>query len=383
MRNKIKSFAAAAVKPMLALVLIGFLTAGFLTACGSNRELEELEWNIDDNEVLTISGTGPMKDYGYDDPASWSGQYFTKAVISNEITSIGSYAFYECSNLTDVSMPGSVKRIESFAFGSTGLTSVTIPNSVNNISETAFAYCDALTYISVDDNNPSFTSVDGVLFSKDEKSLICYPVGREGEYTIPDSVSKIEDGAFATSSKLADISIPESITDIGYESFIATGLTRVTIPANIKNIGECAFADCENLTYISVDDNNPSFASVDGVLFSKDQKNLICYPAGREGAYAIPDGVAKIAPVAFMGCSKLADISIPESVTDIGDSAFLNCNNLASVTIFGNVTNIGKSVFSGCKNLTISAPESLKSKLEEALKFELTFNQMGIKIEYR
>jgi hypothetical protein len=112
------------------------------------------------------------------------------------VTAIGDEAFRETS-LTSVTIPDSVTTIGHSAFRRTSLTSVTIPNSVTVIGEGAFAACSTLAAIRVDERNSSFTSVDGVLFSKDMKTLVAYPGGRAGNhYTIPNSVTAIEAFAF-------------------------------------------------------------------------------------------------------------------------------------------------------------------------------------------
>ena len=157
----------------------------------------------------------------------------TSVTISNSVTSIGRRAFYKCSGLTSVTIPNSVTSIGEDAFNScSGLTSVTIGNSVTSIGEAAFYKCTGLTSINVASDNSNYCSVDGVLFNKDKTTLIQYPGGKQGAYTIPNSVTRIGDYAIYYCTGLTSVTIPNSVTSIGYEAFRGcTGLTSVTIEA--------------------------------------------------------------------------------------------------------------------------------------------------------
>ena len=140
----------------------------------------------------------------------------TSVTIPNSVTSIGYQAFAYCSGLTSVTIGNSVTSIESYAFyDCTGLTSVTIPNSVTSIGEFAFYGCTGLTEINVDENNTVYSSIDGVVFNKSQTELVCYPGGKQGAYTIPNSVTSIEESAFYGCSSLTSVTIPNSVTSIG------------------------------------------------------------------------------------------------------------------------------------------------------------------------
>ncbi len=136
------------------------------------------------------------------------------------VTSIGESAFDYCSGLTSVTIPNSVTSIGTFAFsGCSGLTSVTIPNSVTSIGESAFDYCSDLTEINVDENNTAYSSIDGVLFNKSQTELVCYLGGKQGAYTIPNSVTSIGGSAFSGCKGLTSVTIPNSVTSIGGSAF--------------------------------------------------------------------------------------------------------------------------------------------------------------------
>ena len=235
------------------------------------------------------------------------------------ITSIGWGAFKGCINLISVTIPNSVTSIGYEAFKNCNLTSITIPNSAISIGESAFSGCSDLTSV-----------------------------------TIPNSVTSIGDNAF----------------------YWCTNLKGITIPNSVTSIGDYAFNGCRNLTSITVHGGNRRYSSSDGVLFNKDETELIQYPIGNARAsYVIPDSVTSIGNAAFDSCTNLKNIIIgnsvknigyfafescknltsviiPNSVTSIGDNAFYRCTNLKNIIIGNSVKNIGYSAFESCENLT-------------------------------
>ena len=233
----------------------------------------------------------------------------------NPVTSIGNYAFSGCSGLTSVMIPDRVTSIGSSAFsGCSGLTSVTIPNSVTSIGSSAFSGCSGLMSISVGSGNANYKSVNGLLLSKDGKTLM---QGVNGDVVVPDSVTSIEASAFSGCTNLTSVTIPNSVTSIGSSAFNnCSGLTSVTIPDSVTNIGYAAFNGCSGLTSV-----------------------------------AIPNSVTNIGSSAFYNCSGLTSVTIPDSVTNIGYAAFNGCSGLTSMTIPNSVTNIDYAAFKGCSGL--------------------------------
>ena len=429
--------------------------------CGDN-----LNWNLDDSGRLTISGSGAMYDYGYNDnPAPW-GASITSVVIGNSVTTIGRRAFSGCTSLQSVTIPESVTSIGDSAFHGCSLTSVKIPDSVTSIGDKAFYGC-SLTSVKIPD---SVTSIGGFVFSNC-KSLTSVTIPDsvitigEGEFygctnltsiTISNGIKFIGDSAFCWCTSLASIKIPESVTSIGDEAFShCSSLTSVMIPDSVTTIGgsaffgcrrlttvtisgsvtsieertfaECgslpsiiipdnvtsigydafskchslvsvtipdsltsiernAFSNCSNMISIRIPDSvttigdnpfacctklksievstdHPALEVIDSVLFSKEDKRLVCFPCAlSDESYSIPQGYSVIGDRAFQNCKNLTSVTIPDSVLSIGHNAFSWCENLVSITIPDSVTTIGDKAFSDCFSLaSVTIPDSVTS----------------------
>ena len=150
-----------------------------------------------------------------------------------------------------------------------------------------------------------------------------------------------------------DVVIPEGVTSIGMFAFSdCKSLTTVTIPDSVTSIGDSAFYYCENLSKLIVDENNLHFASNhEGVLFNKDQTELLRAPCAISGAYRIPDSVTSIGCSAFSDCYRLTAVTIPDSVTAIYAKAFSDCKSLTELAIGNGVTTIGPWAFANCRKL--------------------------------
>ena len=298
------------------------------------------------NYTLTISGSGAMPNYSYDAPwytyrsdiatviigsgvtsigvaAFGDCSSLTSVNIGNSVTSIGVVAFYNCSGLTSITIPNSVTSIGDRAFSScSGLTSVSIGNSVTSIGIVAFYDCSGLTSISVDIGNPRYSSNNGILYSKLQDTLVCFPGGKIGTFTIPHSVTSIGNFAFYYCNSLTSVTIPDDVITIGNEAFgYCTSLQIVNYNAiNCTTMGDgysSVFFLCNAFTTLNIGNN------------------------------------VKIIPAnAFYDCRGLTSVTIPNSVTSIGNYAFLRCSGLTSVTIGNSVTSIGSDAFYGCSGLT-------------------------------
>lgn len=176
----------------------------------------------------------------------------TRVTLPDTVTHIGERAFNFCPALTDISLPNSVVSIERCAFQEcTGLTDVRLPASVTNLGVGVFVGCRNLDSITVDRNNAVYCSENGVVFSKDKRTLVQYPCGRAGDYVIPGRVTHFGICAFSECRKLTGVTLPDGITAIPCGMFQKNNkLTRIVIPNSVTNIGEAAFYCCYSLTHI-------------------------------------------------------------------------------------------------------------------------------------
>ena len=323
---------------------------------------------LSDDGTLTISGNGKMKDWRNSSDEAWDSnrKNIKNVIINNGVTSIGNFAFSDCTSLTNITIPNSVTSIGDYAFyGCENLINITIQNSVTSIGNFAFCMCTSLTSINVDSNNEKYMSDNGVLYTKDKKTLIQYPSKKEKtEYIILQGTTSIGNYAFHYCTNLTNITIPNSVTSIGDNAFYGCeNLINITIPNSVTSIGNDVFNGCISLTSINVDSNNEKYMSDNGVLYTKDKKILIQYPGKKEGTeYLILQGVESIEDYAFWGCGNLTNIIIPNGVTSIGYSAFYRCTSLTNITIPNSVTSIGDFAFNECTSLTnIAIPDSVTS----------------------
>jgi len=290
-------------------------------------------------ESVTIIG-----DYAFYDCKQLTGVY-----IPNSVTAIGNSAFYNCNGITSLTIPNSVATIGELAFYSCdGLTSVTIPGSVITVGDYAFEWCDGLTAINVDPNNKNYCGIRGVLFSKDRKTIICYPCGKSGTYSIPNSVTTIGEHAFYRCEGLTGVTIPNSVTTIGdYAFYYCRGLTGVTIPSSVNTIENSAFTYCSKLNRVEIDD----LAAWCAIEFGDSDANPLSYARKlylkKELVtnLTIPDTVATIGNYAFYNGYYLTSVDISDSVTTIGDYAFGTCTGSTEIYFDGSAPAISPYAF--------------------------------------
>jgi len=296
----------------------------------------------------------------------------TNVTIPSNVKVIGEYAFSE-SGVSNLTIPSGVTTIEGGAFFMSDLSSISIPASVTSIDidRVPFNHCTRLTSITVDAQNRNYTSVDGVLFSKDKKTLIQYPAGKNSSsYTIPVGVITIWGQAFCYSGRLTSVTIPSSVTTIGYWSFARSGLTSVTIPSSVTTIEDYAFGECNSLTSVTLsrkttigEDAFPSGAKLtysDPAPATSDFEmsgtTLVKYN-GNAVNVTIPSNVTVIGDKALRN-KYLTGVTIPNGVTVIGNDSF-RWNKLTSVTIPNSVTSIGEGAFWDNKLTSVTIPDNV------------------------
>ena len=226
------------------------------------------------------------------------------------------------------------------AFYASGLTGVSIPRSVTNIGAAAFEYCTSLTAITVDAQNPAYCSVAGVLFDKDKITLIQYPGGKAGSYTVPDAVTRIGDDAFADCFNLTNVIIGNTVTDIGINAFSqCINLTSVKLPDGVVIIPDSTFLSCINLTDLTIGDAVQTIG------------NYAFYNCCSLPNFVVGNSITNIGNLAFYNCTSLTNVSVGTGITSIGEEVFGSCTALISVTIPNSVTNIGEYTFFNCPSL--------------------------------
>ena len=335
--------------------------------CGEN-----LTWKVTLNEdgtthTLTITGSGEMEAYPDDNVAPWYDNYrnsISNVILPDGLTNIGNSAFYGCTGITTITIPEGVTKIEDWAFLESGLMSINIPDGVITIGKGAFQNCNSLTSATIPD---SVISTDAYVFSgcfnltsvtlsknltviSDMMFRMCFKLA---SITIPASVTSIGSNAFESCSSLTEVTIPNGVTTIGDRAFSAcSNLIKMSIPSSVTSIGDTVFSSCNGIKAFEVASDNSAYTSVDGVLFTKDKKTLVAFPAAKSSSYIIPDGVTTIGISAFRD-GEITDIDIPDSVTVISDTAFFSCQKLDNIEIPDSVTSIGGHAFGYCENLYI------------------------------
>ena len=274
----------------------------FATMRDSMPELAVL--NISGATITAYSGTsGTAGNTSLDYPANTipdyafvlfnsSSDYYAKTtLISVQLpltaTAVGRLAFLFCYNLNSITIPNSVTHIGQGSFEYCyGINAVSIPASVANIDASAFFGCNG--YVTVDLNNPNFSSLNGSLFNKNQTTLIHVPYYTAGSYTIPSTVTSIIKGAFGVCEFLTSVTIPSSVTFIDNNAFrYCYNLTSLSIPASVTVIGDYAFGNCSNLASFNVYSATPVnlSASINAFYGVNTDTCLLRVPAGAENAY--------------------------------------------------------------------------------------------------
>ena len=390
-------------------------------------------YNNDALKEVTLSG---VKTIGYN--AFGGDDALKSADLGEGLISIDSYAFQSCSNLETVSLPESLTTINSYAFQSCSkLTSIDIPNKVSKIDDNTFTNCSSLKNVSIGsgctsisptaflnsyaiekidvaEDNKNYASVDGALLNKEKTSIVLYPKNKQGEFVIPDTVTTIADYAFNN----------------------APNLTKVTIGANVKTIGTCAFQNCNSLETVIFKDsdtvtktigdyafnNCPTLTTVDfgnavksigsyAFMIDKSLENIefpdslesignyafSCYRYGTYGSYVanslksvkFGSGLKTIGQYAFYENQKLETIEFTgNSLTSIENNAFHDCLALKEVNLTGNNAVIGSCAFYNDKALTsVTLGSGVKTVKDNAFRFcsamkEVTIGNDVETIEY-
>jgi|GEM_PF-1779457 len=351
--------------------------------------------------TLTINGSGDMSSYSYKDAPWYSYRAdVKKVIIGSGVTSIGDYAFCGCSSLS----------------------SVTIGSGVTSIGNSAFEDCTSLSSVTVAEGNTAYCSSDGVLFSKDMKTLVLYPAGRsDSSYTIPDGVASIGSSAFSGCTSLSSVAIGSGVTSIGSSAFSGcTSLSSVAIGSGVTSIGNSAFRGCSSLSSVAIgsgvtsigssafedctglkeltmpislnavaSNSRPAFSGCTGIQTVHFTKGTgVGYDYGNSSSSSGSDyyeytpwffsksafvcavfdeGITHIGDYAISECANITTIDLPSSLESVGFHSFSGLNKVNELSLPFKLTCVGDHSFAECTNFErISFPSTLKDVGEDA-----------------
>lgn len=318
-------------------------------------------------------------------------QYLAEIMLNEGLKHIGNFAFEGCPELREITIPASVISMGNEPFhecgnltgytvaegnavyasdsagvlytkdGKTLLSTTrrmegtyTIPADVTALGEYAFRNAANLDAIRVAEGNPNFAAKDGVLFTKDMKTLLVAPGNLRGSYTVPDTVTTISAYAFADTPGLSELVIPEGVTTIKEYAFAwCWGLLEISLPSSLTELGDYAFVQCDSV----------KFNEYNGLLYVGNSENpyaVLWYPENYELTEAAlhPDTM-HISAWAFRYCYELQSIIIPDKVLTVGAEAFYNCSKLQTVEFGSNLRYIGSLAFNNTAISRLTLPDTV------------------------
>lgn len=339
----------------------------------------------------------------------------TALTLGSNITSVGSYAFCNCSGLTsDLALPSTLVSIEEGGFYSCYNLkgSVTLPASLKSLGYYSFFGSDGITSFNVNSSNTVYAAQNGILYSKKLDSLYICPAGKTGPVVIPESVKLIGSHAFYNCANLSGVlNIPSGVDYIGYYAFYgckgisaysvnaangyfssnqnvlyskdlkriiacpATKSGTFVFPDSTRYIDPCAFSFCSNLSgemkftkgieYLgdfafygctgisgfAADEENKYFSAYDGLLYNKLADTLYLSTSGKSGQVVLPQGLKHIGTSAFDGCQYITSVKLPSGLNSLGNYAFEYCTSLTDINLPQTLTSIGYGVLNGCTSM--------------------------------
>ena len=316
------------MKKFLSMILAVLLLCGGILAGSLAEGQYEYTAKGKNAEITLIKGAGEIEI-----PAELDGK---------KVTSIYYYAFNGNNNVTKVTLPEGLQKIDMMAFANSGsLKSINIPDSLTVIGNGAFSSCSALESIEISPYHKTFGVCKDVLFQKKNMTLLRYFGKEKDTYEVfwgikcigedafncsemstiilPDSLTEIAFCGFIGCEKLKNISIPNGVKSIGGQAFcFCESLETITIPASVNKIGPGVFNYCDKLTEIKVDPANKKYEVQGLLLIDKGKKMIVSSTSAIEGTVQIPDGIREIDNSAFQGCVKMTELIIPDSVKKFG-----------------------------------------------------------------
>lgn len=311
----------------------------------------------------------------------------TYVYIPDSITTIGSSAFSDCSSLAmPLNLPN-VTSIGSSAFNRSAITGLNLGSELISLSPFNAFYGSSLTFVNIDENNPSYSSINGIVFDKAQTSIVYLPNGLVGEVFIPESIAYLDGSLFEQCNYVTSIAVDsdnENYSSLNGVLFnkdqttlircpLGFDVTNYVIPNTVTTIGTSAFDHCGNIEEIYIP-NSVETIEMDAFCYCTSMTSMIIPSSVTSiGHYAfhycysltsinIPDSVTSLGQYCFYQCEKLATAILGSGIKDIGQNTFQNCYALTSITMSDGVRTIGNYAFDNCNKLTsIALPGALQS----------------------
>lgn len=278
------------------------------------------------------------------------------------VATVGYEAFSGCSALTKAAFSETLSEIGSLAFENTALTTIDFGKNVKSVDATAFEGVKTLESVTVVDNNKNFSSEDGVLYNKKGKELVIFPAAKTGEFSLPQKVERIKNGAFKGSAvSVVTLADDTALNAIEANAFENSAITSFVIPAAVQKIEASVFKNAtklskvtfnEGLTYIAASAFEGCSSLAEATL-PNTLHDIAAKAFKNTGIKSLNtgDSVAKIDTEAFAGNKNLTDLYLGKNVDKIGNGAFSDCVSLVVVTLPASLRSFDASAFSGCKSL--------------------------------
>ena len=317
----------------------------------------------ENGSLVDVDGDEVHVGFNEDDPIK-------KSIVSIDIpdyiegkpvTKIDAAAFSECSNLKSISLPSTIESIGDHAFfGCSSLSEIFIPKSVTSLSETTFSSSlTNLKRIIVEEGNPNFKDIDGVLFTQNEKTMMRYPPNKrhaESEFVVPLQVEYISSFCFAdmNQSDLQQFVFPEGLKSIGTWAFKNTAISELNLPDHCELLSGNFVSGCLNLSSINVQSND-YYQSINGALYSKDLSTLVRVGEGSDlsEGITVPSSVTTFAPYSLSG-TNIQSFTIPSTVTKLYSYCFSYLEQSSSIYVPSTVSEIFSRAFYSSHSLVIN-----------------------------
>ena len=345
-----------------------------------------VQWTLDSHGVLTVYGTGAMKNYAAKNGMPWYdyADQIRSVVIEEGVTSIGDYAFYGM-DIQSIQIPDSVTTIGEYAFKNAAkLDNVVLPKNLTKLGQSAFYACTSLSSIEIPASlwtvQPytfkNCTALTQVTFHEGNLMKISdgafYGTGLT-ELVLPNCLDILDTYSFKGCKDLASITLGTGLTELREAVFYGTAISTITVPEGIAKIGPYVFKNCVNLTTIDLPQTLNRVG--EAAFYACTNLEAVDLPDAVTtiGNYAfrkctglkeldLGSGMENIGESSFYGCTGLTTLNIPDSVTEIQPYAFKGCTGLTGVSLGSGVTTLGESAFHTCTGLeSMDFPASLES----------------------